>query len=41
MARKKTLKDFTERDLMGEIARRHAAKHFVADMTMSQMELSV
>jgi hypothetical protein len=41
MARKKTLKDFTERDLMDEIARRHAAKHFVADMTMSQMELSV
>jgi len=41
MARKKTLKDFTEHDLMDEMARRHAARHFVADMTMSQMELSV
>lgn len=41
MARKKTLKDFSERDLLDEIARRHAARHFVADMTMSQMELSV
>lgn len=41
MARKKTLKDFTEHDLMDEMARRHGERHFVADMTMSQMELSV
>lgn len=41
MTRKKTLQDFTADDLMAEMARRHAERHYVAGMTMSQMELSV
>lgn len=41
MTRKKTLQDFTADDLMNEMARRHAEKHYVDGMTMSQMELSV
>jgi len=40
MTRKKTLTDFTEKDLMDEMARRHAERHYVDGMTMSQMELS-
>jgi hypothetical protein len=41
MARKRTLKQFSEKDLLEEIARRHADKHFREGMTMSEMELSV
>jgi hypothetical protein len=41
MARKKGLKQYSERELLEEIARRHADKHFRDGMTMSEMELSV
>jgi Uncharacterised protein family (UPF0236) len=41
MARKKGLKQYSEKDLLDEIARRHADKHFREGMTMSEMELSV
>lgn len=41
MARKKGLKQYSEKELLEEIARRHAAEHFREGMTMSEMELSV
>ncbi len=41
MARKRALKQFSEKELLEEIARRHADKHFRDDMTMSDMELAV
>ncbi len=41
MARKRALKQFSEKDLVEELARRHADKHFHEGMTMSEMELSV
>jgi len=41
MARKRALKQFTEKELLEEVARRHADKHFREGMTMSEMELSV
>jgi uncharacterized protein UPF0236 len=41
MARKRALKQFSEKELMEEIARRHADKHFREGMTMSEIELSV
>jgi len=41
MARKRALKQFTDKDLLEEIARRHADKHFREGMTMSEIELSV
>jgi DNA-directed RNA polymerase subunit RPC12/RpoP len=41
MARKRALKQFSEKELLEEIARRHADKHFREGMTMSDMELSV
>jgi hypothetical protein len=41
MARKRALKQFSEKDLLEEIARRHADKHFREGMTMSEIELSV
>ncbi len=40
MARKRALKQFSEKELMEELARRHADKHFREGMTMSEMELS-
>ena len=39
--RKKGLKQYSEKDLVDEIARRHADKHFREGMTMSEMDLSV
>jgi len=39
--RKKGLKQYSEKELLEEIARRHADKHFREGMTMSEMELSV
>ncbi len=41
MARKRSLKQFSDEDLLQEIARRHADKHFRDGMTMSEIELSV
>lgn len=41
MARKRALKQFTEKELVEELARRHADEHFRDGMTMSEMELSV
>jgi hypothetical protein len=41
MARKRALKQFSEKELLEEIARRHADKHFREGMTMSDIELSV
>jgi len=41
MARKRALNQFSEKDLVEELARRHADKHFREGMTMSEMELSV
>jgi hypothetical protein len=41
MARKRALKQFSEKELLGEIARRHADQHFREGMTMSEIELSV
>jgi hypothetical protein len=41
MARKRALKQFSEKELREEIARRHADKHFREGMTMSEIELSV
>lgn len=41
MARKRALKQFSEKELLEELARRHADKHFRDGMTMSEMELSV
>jgi hypothetical protein len=41
MARKRALKQFSEKELLEEIARRHADKHFREDMTMSDMEIAV
>ena len=41
MARKKGLKQYSEQELLGEIARRHADKHFRDGMTMTEIELSV
>jgi hypothetical protein len=41
MARKRALKQFSDEDLVKELARRHADKHFHEGMTMSEMELSV
>lgn len=41
MARKKGLKQYSEKELLEEIGRRHADKHFREGMTMSEMELSV
>ena len=40
MARKRALKQFTEEELLQEIARRYADKHFRDGMTMSEMELA-
>lgn len=39
--RKKGLKEYSEKELFEEIARRHADTHFREGMTMSEMELSV
>ena len=41
MARKRALKQFSDEDLLQEIARRHADRHFREGMTLSEMELSV
>jgi hypothetical protein len=41
MARKRALKQFSEKELVEELARRHADKHFRDGMTMSEIELSV
>ncbi len=41
MARRRALKQFSEKELLEEIARRHADKHFREGMTMSEIELSV
>jgi hypothetical protein len=41
MARKRALKQFSEKELVEELARRHADKHFRDGMKMSEMELSV
>jgi len=41
MARKKGLKKYSDKELVEEIGRRHADKHFREGMTMSEMELSV
>jgi hypothetical protein len=41
MARKRALKQFSEKELVEELARRHADEHFRDGMTMSEMELSV
>ena len=40
MARKKGLKSYTERDLVEELARRHADREFREGMTMSEVELA-
>lgn len=40
MARKRALKQFSEHELLEELARRHADKHFRDGMTMSDMELA-
>lgn len=40
MARKRALKQFSEKDLLEELARRHADKRFREGMTMSEMELA-
>lgn len=40
MARKRALKQFSEKELLEELARRHADKHFREDMTMSDIELA-
>lgn len=40
MARKKGLKNFTERELVEELARRHVDREFRDGMTMSEMELA-
>jgi hypothetical protein len=40
MARKRALKQFSENELLEELARRHADKHFREGMTMSDMELA-
>jgi len=39
MARKRALKQFSDKELLEEIARRHADKHFREDM-MSDIELA-
>jgi DNA-directed RNA polymerase subunit RPC12/RpoP len=39
--RKKGLKQYSEKELLEEVARRHADKHFRDGMTMSDMELSL
>ena len=41
MARKRSLKQFSKKELLEEIARRHADEKFREGMTMSEMELSV
>ena len=41
MARKRSLKQFSEKELVEELARRHADEKFHDGMTMSEMELSV
>jgi hypothetical protein len=41
MARKRSLKQFSDKELLEEVARRHADKHFREGMTMSEIELSV
>src|SRR5436853_4576478 len=41
MARKKGLKDYSEPELLEELARRHADQHFREGMTMDDMELAV
>lgn len=41
MARKKTLKDFTEEDLRHEMTARFADGHYRAGMSLSEMELAV
>jgi hypothetical protein len=41
MTRKKTLKNFSGEDLLGELAERFADQHYRPGMTMSQMELAV
>src|SRR5262244_291375 len=41
MARKRALKNFSEKELLDELACRHADKNFRDGMTMSEMELSV
>jgi hypothetical protein len=41
MARKKGLKDYTERELIEELTRRQAESEFRDGMTMSEMELAV
>ena len=41
MARKKGLKQYSDEELLDEMARRHADQHFRDGMTMSEMELSV
>ena len=40
MARKRALKQFTDKELLEEVARRHADKHFREDMTMTDIELA-
>jgi hypothetical protein len=40
MARKKGLKNYSERDLVEELARRHADREFRDGMTMSEMEIA-
>ncbi len=39
--RKKGLKEYSEKELLEEIARRQADAHYREGMTMSEMELSV
>lgn len=41
MARKKGLKKYSDEELIKEMARRHADKHYRDGMTMTEMELSV
>jgi hypothetical protein len=40
MARKKGLKNYSERELVEELARRHVDREFRDGMTMSEMEIA-
>ncbi len=40
MARKRTLKQFSKKELLEDLARRHADEKFHDGMTMSEMELA-
>jgi hypothetical protein len=40
MARKRALKQFSKKELLEEIARRHAAEKFHDGMTMTEMEIA-